>query len=177
MDPLKNRAQVTYPWYTSGTNFIASGAVIGLDLSMSKKKSVTQQTPDDPDWTLQRTDRSRQTEMPTLFSFSAGWIASLYARTFWRCSAMVWLCFLLLREIPRKLISLWRLGGEGVRSWREEYCGLEQAKGLDYTGIASLDLPGLFTSTDCCSNSRREIASSGYVVGFGKGFSTAFVMF
>lgn len=48
---------------------------------------------------------------------------------------------------------------------------------LDYTGIASLDLSGLFTSTGCCSNWRREISSSGYVVGFGKGFSTAFVMF
>lgn len=48
---------------------------------------------------------------------------------------------------------------------------------LDYAGIASLDLPGLFPSTGCCSNWRREIASSGYVVEFGKGFSTAFVMF
>lgn len=54
---------------------------------------------------------------------------------------------------------------------------LSKPKVLDDTGIASLDLPVLFIPTGCCSNWRREIASSGYVVGFGKGFSTAFVMF
>lgn len=54
---------------------------------------------------------------------------------------------------------------------------LSKPKVLDYTGIASLDLSVLFIPTGCCSNWRREIASSGNVVGFGKGFSTAFVMF
>jgi len=72
-------------------------------------------------------------------------------------------------------VETWR--GRGNWKLKGEYCGLEQAKALDYTGMASLDLSGLFTSTGCCSNWRREIASSGYVVGFGKGFSTAFVMF
>lgn len=54
---------------------------------------------------------------------------------------------------------------------------LRKPKVRDYTGIASLDLSVLFIPAGCCSNWRREIASSGYVVGFGKGFSTAFVMF
>jgi len=41
----------------------------------------------------------------------------------------------LLREIPRKLLSLWRLGKEeGIDSCGGGCSGLEQAKVLDYTG-------------------------------------------
>lgn len=83
--------------------------------------------------------------------------------------------FLLPWESSRKL---WRLGA-GRRSCKlkQGCCGLEQAEVLGDPAIASLDLSGLFSSAGCCNDWRREIASSGYVVGFGKGFSTAFVMF
>lgn len=118
--------------------------------------------------------------MPMLFSF----LCWLDCKPFIpKCSGDVlpWYdsASFLLREIPGKLFSFWRLGGEERGNWKlkEGYYGLEQAKVLGYTGIASLDLSGLLTSTCCCSSWRREIASPGYVVGFGKGFSTAFVMF
>lgn len=111
------------------------------------------------------------------FLFSAGWIANhlcpdilevcCHGVTASFCGGSLGNCFFCgdLRE--------------GRRNWKlkQGYCGLEQAEVLGDPGIASLDLSGLFTSTGCCSNWRREIASSGYVVGFGKGFSTAFVMF
>lgn len=64
---------------------------------------------------------------------------------------------------------------EGAGSWSRDAVDLSQLR-FD-PGRASLGLSGLFTSAGCCRDWRREIASSGYVVGLGKGFSTAFVMF
>lgn len=106
------------------------------------------------------------------FLFPAGWIANHLCPDTLEVFCHGVTASFLLWEISRKLLFLrrhWKL--------KQGYCGLEQIKVLGDPGTASLDLSGLFTSTGCCGHWRREIASSGYIVGFGKGFSTAFVMF
>lgn len=112
---------------------------------------------------LQRTDSSRQTRNANAFFLSLlAVLQTIYAKTFWRHSAMVWLCFLSAEGDPSETaftVEAWKGRGNWKLWWGMFWTWASQGAWLHW--VAGLDLSRL--STGCCSGWRRKIASSNWI--------------
>lgn len=109
---------MTHPWYTCVTDVSASVAVAGLALTMSQNLCYITTS-----WCSYLSPCKEQAvlgrrEMPMLFS-CCYWLGCKLLVPKRSGGVQPWCdCFLLLRDIPRKLLFLWRLDRkEGIGSW------------------------------------------------------------